>query len=342
LIKRLKELIDLQEIPERQELLLIHDFYFAKALFKDCKFSETESLCQSYYNKIVEAKHEKGLPAMWVNISVMYALSVKELYGNERAKDVLKTLYNIFPEQLLVGKEYFIHLSCMNFYSAPEKSVKHVKKVLNMFQQHPTSELPFHEYGDLAMCYLLAKKYEEAIEAADNAIKISESNGVMAEVGRANNIKSCALICLNQLKLAEPLAEESFWILEEFKYPLYSWRSQLNYVQILIAQENRSDQVKYLLHDVYKKILSTCGQKMVALIEADNYTETREYHALVLLGKLCRILDIDSLNIINDFNLSSIQDLYLSHVDEASGLKAIGKLFMKSPYYHNGFILVVG
>lgn len=230
----------------------------------------------------------------------------------------------------------------MNFYSDPVSSVKYIEKILALFKDKTLFELPYHEYGDLAMCHLLKKDFKQAIRSADDAIKISESNGVMAELGRANNIKSFALQCLNEYDQAEHLAKESFWILEEFRYPLYSWRSQLNYVQILFAKDNKTKKTENLLDDVYHNFFVNCKQKIVMLLETENYMNTREYHALVLLGKLYKDFNKDISDIVNDFCISSIANSYYTHIDELLGIKPIGPLFKTSPYYHNGIILVVG
>ena len=80
---------------------------------------------------------------------------------------------------------------------------------------------------------------------------------------------------------------------------------------------------------------------MVMLSKSD-FFKTREYHALLVFGKCFHLLDISvEEDIIVDFGLEDIADIYLNHIKELI-VQPNHRVIEGSPYFHNGKIFMVG
>lgn len=327
---------------------MCYDYFCAEALFNNCDFKQSLILSKPYYDKCMahELFHTDG---EWQEkICITYALSVKELEGNEKAQEIFIHLYHIFPDSFFIQIEYWDHQQCMNFFSNPKYALECVKKVLFLFEKTSRQDypLPFHEYVDRAMCALCAKQFNEALEYSNIAIRILESNGILPSLGRAYNIKGCVLICLKDRKNAENCFKEACFLLDETNEILYSWRSRLNLIQLEITRKEKqllTDDLHLLLDETYKQFRNIYQNKMETLSRQENFYTTREYFALLMFGDAymkCGGKEIDS--ILADFGIQNKQKLYKDHLRQITDGRIKKTEFADCSYSIGKYIFMVG
>lgn len=275
-----------------------------------------------------------------------YALIIKSTQGNGPALQAFTEAVAQLPESFELRREYLSHLACMDLFAHPEQAFSHYQEILDLFQSSApdSAELPFHEYGDLAMALLLAKKLDDALRQCREAIRISQSNGLLDEEGRDLNILGCIKLCQGNRKAAGLCFREATAIMCHAGCRHYAWRSELNDIQLRIAQGERGLSLENELAQLYAEFKQLLREKVKMLggLTPEALRQTREYHALLVFG-FCltkRPLQGHPADCVpQEFSLSSHleryrQDLscYLSGSLDIAG----------SPYLHGPFIFSVG
>lgn len=275
-----------------------------------------------------------------------YALMVKETQGNEVALGIFEDALAVLPSSFELRREYYSHIACMQLYELPLLAFSYYTKILDLFKDEvpDSAALPFHEYGDQAMSQLMACNFEYALRLADEALEISQSNGLADEEGRCLNIRGCAQWCMGNLAEAEASFREATAIMSNSGYMHYVWRSQMNFLQLVLQKGTYADTRTAMLEKLYDDFRHLLYGKIHFLTKSniEAFRKTREYHALLALGFLWNKIfqSKDGSKIIcQDFDLKGHKTQYMKDLESfMSG----NYDFMVSPYIQNGFIYFVG
>lgn len=223
-------------------------------------------------------------------LCIGYALSIKATEGYNNAKNEFEELLSQYPESKTLNGEYLVHLSCMKLDSDPKKAIYYTKKVIELFENTDlTLEYPlFHKYGDLAMELFFSKDYKTARLEANNAINLAMANGIIAEEGRSQNILACSEYMLDKdIDNAIYLLKSSCFLLEKSYYIPYLWRSRINIATFYIKDKKYDEALSYIL-SVKKYLLEHKLSSVLNAIENKLFHSSREYIALLLVGKYLR------------------------------------------------------
>lgn len=348
---RLKELKQIlygyphQNIP--QYFYIAYDYFIAKRDFKNGIYDTSTgsgALLKEYYEKASLGFYRENTEDWLGKVCCLYALFVKERQGNDAAWIVFQKIRILLPDSFTIQREYYSHLGCMNLYNNPKEAFTYYQKIIELFKNSPTlCSLPFHEYVDKAMAKLLVGDAEAAKNLAQEAVTICESNRIIDEWGRALNIQGCAMVYLNRSIEALELFKESYQMLKTSGYKLYGWRSQLNYIQQVLINDIKTDQLKDELKDAYDCFLFLFQNKVNTLVENDknSFLLTREYHALLLFGVCIRKMKLQKwIKPFADFNLETIKRRY--YKDLKLIINNPQKVLCDSPYFRTNIILMMG
>ena len=324
-------------------------FFKIKREFKLGTYTKTSNcaieLAKSYYDNCVNRIYTDNTNDWLGRICSCYALLIKSTQGNESALKIFESALKIFPTSFDLRREYWSHIGCMHLFDDPLKSYQNYQQILTLFKEAPDSAaFPFHEYGDLALCQLVAHDFPMAYLLTKDALKIGYANGVLDEEGRCLNIRGCIEWCQGNLSAAEASFHEAITIMQYSEYNHYLWRSQLNILQLSLITGNYSAERYSILEMVYTNFFDLLAVKINALSKLDSnfFRKTIEYHALIILGVLLdQITDNKRkhLKICDEFNLGKHDTLYQKDVTSF----LIGNYyFIDSPYIQNGYIFFVG
>lgn len=325
-------------------------FFKLKRAFKLGKYvNETDPSIQQgeiYFDSCINGTITDNTGDWLGRICSCYALLVKETKGNEQALDIFEKALVIFPSSFELRREYYSHIACMQLYEQPLSAFTNYTKILDLFRDEApdSAALPFHEYGDRAMSQLIACNFEFALELANDALAISQSNGLDDEEGRCLNICGCAQWCLGDLATAETSFREATAIMCNSDYLHYAWRSQLNLLQLIVQTGTYIDTRNEMLKKLYTDFKYLLHRKIGFLSQSKReiFRKTREYHALLALGILWTKIGESSAGyqiICNDFDLNEQKYQYQKDIESLlSGDYSI----MDSPYIQDGFIYFVG
>lgn len=347
-LDELMKLLDNRNLGENHHIFrLAHDYFRGKQAFKSGRISTGEkyfTVNRQHYRDCVSGKDQENDGDWLGRICCIYALFIKELYGNDAALKVFQKACAALPDSFELQREYNSHMGCMLLYSAPQEAYKYYQTILRGIGDHPSGALPFHEYGDVAMSLLLARKFPEAVTQAAEGIAFADSYGIADEVGRISNIKGCALLCMGRLSEAREQFIEATVTMERSGYHLYRWRSRLNLIQMELDTSHDPQEQMDFLYETYfdfKKLLQTKVQDL-ALTLGDGLFQTREYHALLAFGRCFRMLDRPKeIEIANVFGLGEQTPVYFQHVETLVTYPG-KKVIEDSPYFAQGIIFMVG
>lgn len=347
-ISKLEYYSNCRMLSEEAEFALV--FFILKRDFKLGLYTSHNNTsiqdARNYYENCVNRKLTNNTDDWLGRICSCYALFVKSTKGNEFALKIFENSLKVFADSFDLRREYFSHIACMQLYKEPLKAYNNYLKILELFKtEAPNSAaLPFHEYGDLAMSQLMANDFEQALLLANEALEIARANGLLDEEGRCLNIVGCIEWCQGNLLLAESRFYEATTIMRYSNCTHYVWRSQLNVLQLSLVTGNYSLERINILENLYSNFLHLLTSKIQSLAKYDfiHFRNTKEYHALLMLGVLWSKLTDDKsayLKICDDFELGDHNELYQK--DVCSFLSGNYR-FMDSPYIRNGYIFFVG
>ena len=301
---------------------------------------------KSYYEQCIGGSTDDNEGDWLGRICSCYALTVKSTQGNEAALQVFESARKALPDSFDLQREYLSHLACMELFEDPESAFRHYQKILDLFelQAANSAELPFHEYGDLAMSQLIAGNLSFATELVGNAIKICQSNGLLDEEGRNINIRGCIDLCEKREEAAEASFREATAIMRYAGCWNYAWRSELNFIQLRVRKGDKGRKLQDSFEKLYAEFRNLQAEKIAVLSASDSgvFCHTVEYHALLVFGACWAYLRKGTAKknpVPVDFNLGAHTPLYLSHTKSYIAGKAF---FMETPYLKNGYIFLVG
>lgn len=329
------------------ELALCH--FNGVISFRDCKFQD-EILDKhlKYYNNCLNGTMRENPGDYLGKVCWNYALYIKETQGNSAALKVFDAAFGVLPDSHKLQIGYLSHLACISLPSDPQKSYGYYSKIIELVNSGQTFyNFPFHEYGDKAMCKLLLKEAGKALEHVEVGIKYAESHGVYDEVGRILNIKGCALLLSGKVPDAVKCFREATEIMEYSGYNLYRWRSELNYVNYSLSTGNKEELRKKLL-DAYSVFKAGSMKKVRNLIRSgDDFLSSREYLALLVVGKCSRKLFntdesiISTEKVAEEFSLpDKIKEHYFEITEQLADRRK--KLTFQSIYVYNENIFIIG
>ena len=335
-------------IPESYKIAL--SFFKLKRAFKLGNYTEDADnsiqIGRQYYDACISRKIFNNNGDWLGRVCGCYALLVKETLGNEPALEIFSNALKMLPDSFELRREYYSHIACMNLYESPLCAFEYYQKIIELFENEApdSAALPFHEYGDLAMCQLIAGNLEYALDLVDEAIEICQSNGLSDEEGRCFNIRGCVEWCMGNLQLAEEDFLEATSIMCDSGYLHYAWRSQMNLLQLSLLTGNYSTERISMLHNLYTDFGDLLKGKIRSLVQYDtiSFRKTREYHALLVLGVLWNKIGecTDSYKkISSDFALGKHNEIYR---DDVKAFISGNYTFIPSPYLKNGYIYLVG
>lgn len=324
-------------------------FFKIKRSFKEGNFTHEDSVVwtgEAYYQACVELRNTDNTGDWLGRICSCYALIVKSTQGNEAALAVFEAACKALPQSFDLRREYLSHIACMELFDEPLRAFRHYQEILELFEREApdSAELPFHEYGDLAMSQLIAGNLGKADELADSAIRISQSNGLLDEEGRNINIRGCIELCSNEISAAKLSFHEATAIMRYAGCRIYAWRSELNYIQLCVKNGENTPNLRQLLERLFEDFKDLLKGKITKLAQAtpQEFLSTREYHALLAFGmcwtKLSSIEEACS-KMLNEFSLGVHSEIYCIHLQKY--LRGESN-FIKSPYLKNGYIYLVG
>ena len=341
-----ENLVGRMPLEQKNDYLIILDFFKSKKYFKECYFNESKSISEKYYIQCIESNSSLRTKKWIDKLCIVYALSIKELDGNEEAWKVYSEINKIFPKSFWVQVELWSHEACMHFYDNPQYSLKAINNILELHKKEQCVEhpLPFHEYVDRAMCAFCAKDYQVSLEYSNEAIRILESNGVIPTLGRAYNIKGCVMVCLDILDEAERCFKEACFAMDESNYRLFSWRSRLNLLQLdILYKRNHIKNAKQLLDETYSQFKEIYQKKIYALKRDTHFTISREYFALLMFGHLYICLNFDrTSDIVNDFLFKNEENQYKEHLYKLTDKRIKNVYFNNCSYAMNKYLFMVG
>ena len=334
-----------QNIP--QHFYFAYDYFIAKRDFKNGiydTYSGNGALLKEYYEKTLYGFYKDNTEDWLGKLCYQYALYVKESQGNEAAWIIFQEAQRLLPDSFTIRREYYSHLGCMKLYSEPEEAYTYYCKIVDLFKDNLVlCGLPFHEYIDKAMAKLLTGNAYDAANLAQEAVTICEANRVIDEWGRALNIQGCAMVHLDKPDEALVLFKESYRMLKTSGYKLFSWRSQLNYIQQALNNNIITDMLTEELKDAYDCFLSLFRNKINALVknDKDSFVLTREYHALLLFGVCIRKMKLQRwIKPFIDFDIGIIKKKYDKDLTQV--INNPEKALSGSPYFRTGIILMMG
>lgn len=318
---------------------------FKLGLYLD-KTDSSIQMGKTYYDACIHGEMVDNSGDWLGKICGCYALMVKETQGNEEALYIFENALAALPSSFELRREYYSHIACMQLYEHPLVAFSNYTKILDLFKDEvpDSAALPFHEYGDQAMSQLMACNFEYALILADNALEISQSNGLVDEEGRCLNIRGCVQWCMGDLAEAEASFREATAIMTNSGYMHYVWRSQMNFLQLVLQKGIYVGTRATMLEKLYNDFKHLLYGKIHFLTKSNTeaFRKTREYHALLVLGFLWNKIDEskDGCRIVcRDFDLREHQTQYTKDLESfMSG----NYDFMCSPYIQNGFIYFVG
>ncbi len=325
-------------------------FFKLKRAFKSGVYTKENNsemeLAKYYYENCIQRNFTNNEEDWLGKICGCYALFVKATQGNEAALEIFEKVIKIFPDSFELRREYYSHIACMQLFEKPLEAFGNYQKILRLFEKEApdSAALPFHEYGDLAMCQLIAQNLDYALLLAKDAIEIGRANGLLDEEGRCLNIRGCIEWCLGNLSAAEENFREATTIMNFSRYAHYAWRSQLNLLQISLITGSYSDHRLTMLENLYADFSSLLAKKIKALADRDEQTfrKTVEYHALLIFGVLWNTITDDKqryLKVCTDFGIEKHKEIYRKDINSfLSGDYS----FINSPYIQNGYIFFVG
>lgn len=336
-----------QALPSYMPVALA--FFRLKRSFKMSEYTDDLPAVQKardYYTKCICSGMTENEGDWLGRLCACYALTVKSTQGNEAALQVYETSLKALPRSFELRREYLSHLACMKLFNDPAAAFCHYQEILTLFDQEvpDSAELPFHEYGDLAMAQLIAGNLRDAQELAERAIQISQSNGLMDEEGRNLNIKGCIELCASEQEAAKASFREATAAMRHAGCRHYAWRSELNYIELCSQEEQDSTTMQKDLERLYDEFKDLLADK-IAYLAADGgeaFYQTREYHALLVFGACWKRLKkskIAQTQLPEDFKLNTHTETYRKHLKCFLAGKAD---FMRSPYLKNGYIYLVG
>lgn len=325
-------------------------YFKLKRAFKLGQYlDKTDSSIQigkTYYDACIKGKMTDNSGDWLGRICGCYALMVKETKGNEVALGIFENALAVLPSSFELRREYYSHIACMQLYEHPLLAFSNYTKILDLFKDEvpDSAALPFHEYGDRAMSQLMACNFEHALKLADDALEISQSNGLADEEGRCLNIRGCAQWCMGDLAEAEANFREATAIMSNSGYMHYVWRSQMNFLQLVLQKGTYMDTRVTMLEKLYDDFKHLLYGKIHFLAKSNTtaFRKTREYHALLALGFLWNKIgeSKDGCKIIcQDFDLREHKTQYTK---DLGSFMSENYDFMDSPYIQNGFIYFVG
>ena len=335
-------------LPSKGEYAL--SFFKIKREFKLGTYTKTENdtikLAESYYDNCVNKIYTDNSNDWLGRICSCYALLIKSTLGNESALKIFKNALEIFPTSFDLRREYLSHIGCMQLFEEPLKAFENYQQILDLFKKEApdSAALPFHEYGDLALCQLIAHNFEKACQFVKDALEIGSANGILDEEGRCLNIRGCIEWCQGKLQMAEASFHEAITIMQYSEYNHYLWRSQLNILQLSLITGNYSDERYSILEMVYTNFFNLLDTKIYELAKLDSksFRKTIEYHALIMLGVLFDKITNNKkehLKICKEFKLGKHNELYKKDIQSF----LVGNYyFTNSPYIQNGYIFFVG
>lgn len=347
-LTELKKILNGCHCPDvPQHFYFAYDYFIAKRDFKNGIYNTSKgngALLKEYYEKASQGFYRDNTEDWLGKLCYQYALYVKESQGNDAAWIIFQEARRLLPSSFTIQREYYSHLGCIKLYSDPEEAFIYYCKIVDMFKDNPTlCALPFHEYVDKAMTKLLAGNAYDADNLAQEAISICEAHRVIDEWGRALNIKGCAMVHLDKPTEALVLFKESYRMLKTSGYKLFSWRSQLNYIQQILNNNIITDQLREELKDAYDCFLSLFRNKINTLVKEDknSFTLTREYHALLLFGICVRKMKLQKLiKPFADLDIEIIKKKYDKDLRQV--INNPEKALAGSPYFRTGIILMMG
>lgn len=324
-------------------------FFRLKRAFKMGRFMEDDpevSPGAEYYRKCVAGQITNNEGDWLGRICSCYALTIKSTCGNQNALAAFESAQRALPGSFDLRREYLSHLACLELFDKPLSAFTHYQEILTLFEHEApdSAALPFHEYGDLAMSQLIAGDLPKARRLAEDAIKISQSNGLLDEEGRNLNICGCIELCEGSYASAENLFQEATAVMRHAGCLNYVWRSELNYIEMRVLSGKRTPDLRRRFEELYDDFRSLLAGKIDALTADDiaDFQKAREYHALLVLGLCWTFFDSEgsgALRIIEDFSLRKYEKSYRWHLREFLNKKPN---FMDSPYLKNGYIYFVG
>lgn len=324
-------------------------FFKIKRSFKGGNFAHEDNAVRigaDYYQACVERRDTDNTGDWLGRICSCYALIVKSTQGNEAALVVFETACKTLPQSFDLRREYLSHIACMELFNEPLSAFRHYQEILELFEREApnSAELPFHEYGDLAMSQLIAGDLDKASELADGAIRISQSNGLLDEEGRNINIRGCIELCSNEISTAKSSFHEATAIMRYAGCRNYAWRSELNYIQLCVKNGEKTLELRQSLERLFEDFKDLLKGKITELAQTSpqEFQSTREYHALLVFG-LCwtKLGSAEEFNskVLDEFSLEAHSEIYCLHLKKyLSGEPH----FMRSPYLRNGYIYLVG
>lgn len=334
-------------LPQHMSVALA--FFRLKRAFKMGRFADDDpevSPGAEYYRKCTAGQVTDNEGDWLGRVCSCYALTIKSTRGNQAALTAFEAARKFLPDSFDLRREYLSHLACIELFDKPLSAFVHYRKILTLFEHEApdSAALPFHEYGDLAMSQLIAGNLPKARDLVENAIKISQSNGLLDEEGRNLNIHGCIELCEGNWKSAENLFQEATAIMRHAGCLNYAWRSELNYIEMQVLDGKRTTDLQRRFEALYCDFRSLLTGKIAVLI-ADNaaaFQRTREYHALLVLGLCWAFFDVEdagALKIIEDFGLQECENSYCRHLRDFLNRKPD---FINSPYLRNSYIYLVG
>lgn len=347
-ISLLDNCIKHKTVPEFYSFAL--SFFKLKRAFKLGQYTKesdaTIDTGKKYYNACLYRQLTDNSGDWLGKICSCYALLVKETQGNIPALKIYEDALEIFPSSFELRREYLSHIACMQLYEKPLCAFENYQKILTLFKNEApdSAALPFHEYGDLAMSQLIAGNLEYALELVSEAIEICRSYGLIDEEGRCLNIRGCVEWRSNNLSAAESSFLEATSIMCSAEYLHYSWRSQINLLQLSLITGNYEHIRITMLKKLYSDFRQLLAEKIrrLAMCDSTLFRKSREYHALLAFGFLWNALKDITINhnkVCDDFELGMHRVMYMK--DLKSFISGDYK-FMVSPYIQNGYIYFVG
>lgn len=336
-----------QALPSYMPVALA--FFRLKRSFKMSEYTDNLPSVQKahdYYTKCICFSMTENEGDWLGRLCACYALTVKSTQGNDAALRVFEASLQALPRSFELRREYLSHLACMELFNDPTGAFFHYQEILALFDREApdSAELPFHEYGDLAMAQLIAGNLREARELVEKAIRISQSNGLIDEEGRNLNIKGCIELCAGEQKAAKASFREATATMRHAGCRHYAWRSELNYIELCVKDVHDSTTIQKDLERLYDEFKDLLADK-IAYLAADGgkaFYQTREYHALLVFGACWKCLKkpiIAQTQLPEDFKLNMHTETYRKHL---RCFLAGKEDFMKSPYLKNGYIYLVG
>lgn len=331
---------------DREKYLMIFDYFKSKKYFKNCEFHDSEKISAPYYRKYIASRPISDKDEWMERLCIVYALSIKELYGNNCAQNIFSELYGISPDSFYIRMEFWSHEACMHFYDDPKRSLDAINNILELHEKEHREnyQLPFHEYVDRAMCAFCAKDYENGLNFSNDAIRILEANGIIPTLGRAYNIKGCIMVCLADFDEAERCFKEACFSMDESNYRLYSWRSRLNLLHLeIIHERDHIANVRQLLDETYYQFVDIYQEKLHTLKRDETFITSREYFALLMFGQLYICLKDDQTDdIANTFLSEHEKVLYKKHIKELCDKRVKNTYFRNCSYAIEKYLFMVG